>query len=366
MAVSSTVAEQAQNYGASINIISGIQGVSPGGQSSINMPVTNRIHRETFQCSGVAYVAPVVTVIGSNPGSGAVLTPVVTNGVITSIAITSGGASYTTPVTLLITDPSGYGTGATATATQSGGAINAVVVTNGGVTGPIAPDYFFTSTKHLVNGIVMRDISASDTLKLAKANGYNPAAGEFPVFFTEPWRKIVDHDQATAWDLAGQSTYQILLGIRSGITSPQLNGTYEFDYLRNARRGPDGKPILFLRPIKHHTFTYNVPAGVYNVTSLPVDYPIQRMWLTETGAGSIYQIELYQDGNKVLEGTNVQVNEMLNQYGFNSTVFDFSCVFDPDQRLGKALKVQNLVLRVYSTAPTALNVLMEIQSDNYS
>ncbi len=192
-----------------------------------------------------------------------------------------------------------------------------------------------------------------------------PQNGELPICMTEPWRKIVDHDQATAWDLAGQSTYQILYKINSAINSPQLSGTYEFDYLRNARF-VDGKQMLFLRPIKQHTFSYNVPGGLYNVTSLPVDFPIQRMWLRETGKGSITQVELYQDGNKVLEGTYLQVDQMLEQYGFNAQVFDFSAVFDPDERLGKALKVNDLVFRVYSNAPAVLNITMEIQGDAYN
>lgn len=373
---SSTVANQPQNFGSSVNIISGIQGVAAGGQASINMPVANRIHRETYQTSGIMYRSP--TAVPATVDAGATFTPVVTNGVITSIAIvgavsTKAAGTYALTIAdALYTRGNGttvrVGQGATGTYTVNGSnVVTAATVTSGGTVASIPPELFFTSQKRLVNGVVIRDSSVADTLKLAYANGYTPLdVSEYPVFFTEPWRKIVDHDQATAWDLIGQSTYQIIYGIATGITSPQLTGVYEFDYLRNARRGADGSPILFLRPIKHHTFTYNVPAGVYNVTSLPVDYPIQRMWLYETGAGSITQVELYQDGNKVLEGTAAQVNEMLNQYGFNTTVFDFSAVFDPDERLGKALKVSNLVFRVYSAAPTALNIMMEIQADNYS
>lgn len=213
----------------------------------------------------------------------------------------------------------------------------------------------------------MRDISAFEAMKIATANGLQHASGEFDVYFTEPWRKIVDHDQATAWDLIGQSTYQILLKIATGITSPTLSGLYEFDYLRNARRDAQGNPVLFLRPIVQHAFSYNVPAGVFNVTSLPLDKPIQRMWLDETGTGSITQIELYQDGNKVVEGTYTQINEMLAQYGFTTEVFDYPVVFDQDERLGKALKVfDNMILRVYSAAPATLTVVMEQQASDYT
>ena len=376
---SSTVSPQVQNYGASINIISGIQGVAPGGQASINMPVNQRIHRETYQTQAIAYgLNGAVTAVPTVADAGATFTVATQNGVVTNIVpvgTVSTKAAGTYALTIqdtLYTALNGQqirvGQGATGTYTVNGSnVVTNATVTSGGTVSVIPPELFFTSQKRLVNGVVIRDISVGDTIKIARANGYSPANGEYPVFFTEPWRKIVDHDQATAWDLFGQSTYQILYGVSSLISSPTLTGTYEFDYLRNSRRGPKGEQVLFLRPIKHHTFTYNVPAGVYNVTSLPIDYPIQRIWLYETGKGSITQVELYQDGNKVLEGSYVQTDEQLNQYGFNSQIFDYNAVFDPDERLGKALRVSNnLIFRVYSAAPTALSIVLEIQADNYS
>lgn len=368
------VAPQPKNFGALQNIISGIQGVSAGGQASINMPVNCRLHREVFQCTGIFYRSPTVSITGGG-GSGATATATVVNGQISAITVTAGGTGYTSVPTVTITD-SVYirangttvrvGQGATAVATLTSTAVSSIAVTNPGVISAIPAELFFTSQKHLVNGIIIRDILPIDTMKIAWANGYTPLdASEFPVFMTEPWRKIVNHDQATSWDLFGQSTYQILFGIASGITSPSLNGLYEFDYLRNARKGKDGKDTLFLRPIKQHTFTFNVPGGVYNVTQLPTTWPIQRMWLYETGAGSITQIELYQDGNKIFEGTAQQINQMLNEYGFNTSIYDFNVVFDPDQRLGKALSVANLVFRVYSQSASALGIVMETQPPGY-
>ncbi len=374
---SSTVSPQVQNFGASINIISGIQGVAPGGQASINMPVNQRIHRETYQCSGIAYgLNGSPTAVPATADAGATFSVSTANGVITGINIvgnvsTKADGVYPltitdAPYTALNGNVVNVGQGATGTYTVATLVVTAAAITSGGTVAAVPPELFFTSQKRQVNGVVIRDMSVANTMKIALANGYVMGNGEYPVFFTEPWRKIVDHDQATAWDLFGQSTYQIIYGVAANFSSPQLTGTYEFDYLRNARRGPKGEQVLFLRPIKHHTFTYNVPAGVYNITSLPIDFPIQRMWLTETGKGSITQIELYQDGNKVEEGTFTQMDEMIKQYGFNPQIFDYNVIFDQDQRLGKALKVSNaLIFRVYSAAPTALNVNMEIQADNY-
>ncbi len=373
---SSTIAAQAQNLGASINYISGIQGVNSGGVVSINQPVNCRVHREIFQCSGIMYQNPTAVAIGAGGGSNATFTIVRTNGVITGISILSGGSGYSGAITVTIQDSlfttvTGQqvrvGQGATATATQSGGAINSVTLTGGGTVSDIPPELFFTGATRKVNGNVQRDITPAQTLKINAANGIQPLnAGEYTSFMTEPWRKIVDHDQATAWDLIGQSTYQITLNIASGIGSPNLTGVYEFDYLRNARLDDKGNPVLFLRPIQQHDYTFNANAGMYNATTIPIDYPIQRMWFSESVSANIYQLEVYQDGNKIWEGTPAQINQALAQYGYDTSIFQTAFVSDQDERLGKALVVsKSLIVRVYSTAPAALSILTEIQYDRY-
>ncbi len=372
----STTPPQPKNFGSSTNLITGIQGVSSGGQASINMNCGQRIHSETFQCSGIAYGkhgTPVATPLVAGTETFTVV--VSANGQIASIAINNSATAkangtYTGSIldplyTALNGNAIRVGQGATFSYVVNTAAVTSVTLTSAGTVSAIPPEDFFTSQKHIVNGAVIRDIGANRTIQIATVNGYVPADGELPVFFTEPWRKIVDHDQATAWDLIGQSTYQIIFGIATGITSPTLQGVYVFDYLRNSRM-VNGQEVLFLRPIKQHEFSYNVPAGIFNVTSLPVDFPIQRMFLFETGQGSITYCELYQDGNKIIEGTYLQNAQTLKQYGFNPLAVDFPIVFDPDQRLGKALSVDNLVLRVTSAGSTTLGCVVEIQGDNYS
>lgn len=373
---SSTISAQAQNLGASINYISGIQGVNSGGVVSINQPVNCRVHREIFQCSGILYRNPTAVATGAGGGNNATFTITKSNGLITGISILSGGSGYSGAITVEIQDElyttvTGQtvrvGQGATATATANAGAINSVTLTSGGTVSDIPPELFFTGATRKVNGNVQRDITPGRQLQINAANGIQPLnAGEYTTFMTEPWRKIVDHDQATAWDLIGQSTYQITLNIASGITSPNLTGVYEFDYLRNARLDDKGQPVLFLRPIQQHDYTFNANAGMYNATTIPIDYPIQRMWFSESVADNIYQIEVYQDGNKIWEGTPTQINQALAQYGYNTEIFQTAYVSDQDERLGKALVVtKNLIVRVYSTQAAALTITTESQYDRY-
>jgi hypothetical protein len=408
--------QSAQNFGRLINLITGIQGVAPGGQASINMPVNQRIHRLNFQCSGIAWINPLVVFSGGTTGT-TIVPPtahcIVQAGVITNIVIDTGGSGYTGAPNVTVVDEV-YGINLfnfIGTANLTLDAVSSVTITSGGTVAAVPPERFFTSLKHLVGGTIMRDIGADQVLGIAQFNNMIPqiasnrrtfglipqqpgvaisanlpitplgsvgasqmplpyVLGQLPVYFTENWRKIVNHDTATSWDLFGQTTYQILAGITQNITSPGLQGTYEFDYLRNAipQKNAAGKVVgqqLFLKPVKQHAFSFNVPAGVYDLTTLPITYPIQRLYFY--GPSLPYQIEVNADGNKVLEGTAEQVMQMYRDYGFNTDIFDLAYIADPDQHLGNALKVrQTLDVKIWNTNPAQLTVVMESTPPAYA
>ena len=375
-----------QNKGRLNNFISGITGVQPGGTAVLNMPVNLRVHRMNFQCSGIGYgLGTTPTAVPATADAGATFAVTATNGQITAIAITGtvstkGDGSY--PLTItdgLYTMPDGstvtVGRGATATYTVASNVVTATTITSPGTVGPVPAEIMITSIKQLVNGSNIRDITVDNILQIICANpaerNYNPVLGEFPIFFTEPWRNIIHHNELTSWDLFGQNTWQFQISISPAISNPSLVGSYEFDYMRNVRPaivGGKTQMVPFLQPIAQHQFTYPVPSGRFDLTTLPIDFPISRMWCYETdintgvrlGKGSIYQLELYQDGNKILETTLAQNDQIISEYGFNTNIYDAAFVADPDQRLNKALKVlNNMILRVYSTAPANLTVVME-------
>lgn len=383
------------NKGRLNNFISGITGVQPGGVAVLNMPVNLRAHRMNFQCSAIAYGlgATAPTAVPTTADAGATFTVTVVNGVITAINIvgsTSTHGAGTFPLTILdglYTNPDGstvrIGQGATGTYTVNGSnVVTAATVTSGGVVAPIPPELLITGLKQLVNGVNMRDITPINIRRITYANpaerNYNPVTGELAIFFTEPWRNVNQHNEITSWDLFGQNTWQFQINIATNITSPSLVGSYEFDYMRNTRPVPtkDGvQQVPFLQPVRQHQFTYPVASGRFDVTTLPVDFPIARMWLYETdintGAvlakGAIFQVELYQDGNKVLETTINQNDQIYAEYGFNVAVFNAAFISDPDQRLYKALKIaNNMILRVYSTSAANLNVVLETLPGSYS
>jgi hypothetical protein len=179
--------------------------------------------------------------------------------------------------------------------------------------------------------------------------------------------------------MVGQSTFAIQFGISPTVTNPGLSGIEEFDYARNVM--PDGKP--FLQPTAQHTFGFPVVAGRNDINTLPIDFPISRMWIQGSTPAQISQIELFQDGNKPFEVTIEQLREAYVDQGFqfgqenfiNSgwattnalrsryeqpNYYDAAFISDPDQRWGKALSVEKqMILRIYSSVAQQVNVTME-------
>lgn len=371
------------NRGRLINFISGINGVAAGGNAIVNLPVNRRFHRLMFQCAAVNYTGGTglaVTKITGN-GTGATVTPTIVNGVVTAVTVVAGGSGWNVGDTFTFTDATGTGfIGTVATVTGGPpGALATATVTVGGTASPISPVTFFSAIKLLVNGVNMRDISPQSILQIAQANGLFPELGLLPIYFTPPWRNVNAANEITSWDLTGQATFSVQFTISPTVSQPSLIGVEEFDYGRNLL--PDGKP--FLQPTAHHEFSFPVVIGRNDINTLPIDYPISRMWIKGSTPGQISQVELFQDGNKPLEATLAQLQQSYRDYGFQFnqpnyvnqsysgsnalkgaynplSYFDAAFISDPDQRWGKALSVEkSMILRVYSNIAQQVTVVME-------
>jgi len=68
----------ANNKGRIINFVTGITGISPGGQAVINMPVNQRYHRMIFQCTALNFTGGTDIAAPALTGSGVGLTADVT------------------------------------------------------------------------------------------------------------------------------------------------------------------------------------------------------------------------------------------------------------------------------------------------
>lgn len=380
-----------QNFGRSINFVNGITGVSPGGNAIVNLQTNLRYHRITFQCACVNYTGGIAlpTVAITGVGVGLTVTPTIASGVVTAVAVVAGGAAYVTGDRITITDATGIGFVGTVTA--AAGVVSAVAITSIGSASPASPVMFFNSIQQIVNGIAVRDITPDMILRTSMAGGYYPSLGELPLLYTTPERNFVQRNDVTSWDLFGQSTFTIKFQIASGVQLPSLSGVVEFDYERNTKLSADGKTeVPYLEPVAQHQFSWPIVAGRNDITTLPYDFPITRLWFLGSVPGSISQVEVYQDGNKVFEATDAQLEQIYQEYGFTfgrpdflnvnyagsnalkaafnaPAYFDNAYIADADGRWSKRLSVaNNLTVRVYSTVAQTLTIVQETMPGNYA
>lgn len=377
----------AGNFGPQINFINGINGVQAGGNALVNFAVNRRFSRLKYQCAAVNYTGGTLLATKHLTGGGndalVVTLTVTANQVPNVVTPTTAGNGYNVGDTFSIIDPTGTGAVFTV-ATLTGGAGSGVATAtyNGGTAtaSPIDPGLLVSTVKQLVNGVNMRDITARFMLMIAQANGRIPLLGELPVFYAEPWRDIVRNNLANSWDLSGQSTFEHQIAINPGYLLPSITGIQEFDFGQNTIV-QNGKTVNYLEPVSQHAFTLQLNTGANVFNTLPITYPIVRLWLLGSNPGNITQVELKQDANVVQQ---VLIGQLLQDYadrGFqfgqanfanqNQTAakplglnplkyFDAAYISDPDNRYYKALKVGNeMVLTVYSAVQQQLTVIME-------
>lgn len=378
------------NYGKQIQTIPGIQGVAAGGQAQVQINPNRRVSRLNFQCTGIAYVAPVLTLPAS---AGATVQPTffvtVTNGVITAVTINSNVATgatngtYTLVVTDNITTVDGTlnnSYAAVVTAVVNTAVVTSVTLVSGGVVSAVPIEIFFNGQiLQTVGGVNMADVTATLIKQMAYADDRTTtwALGQFNIDYVKPSARFTAQPDLTIWDLWGQSVLQIQLPITANVTSPGLVGVYEFDQnvgLRNSVTiSGTSQPVL--QPIAWHAQSFAVPAGasLFSITTVPfllnptTPLPILRLWFAEANPGHITQIEIDQDGNKIVQLTQAQIQQMYLDYKFNSSIFGAMFALDFDRRISKALRCsQNLVIWVASSVSQQITIARETLPGAYA
>ncbi len=216
--------------------------------------------------------------------------------------------------------------------------------------------------KWVVDGVVVRDVTAEFLLQLARLNGQQ-TSGEIPVYFSEPWRASVTGEEATAWDLATVRRCVLEMKLKSGIFTPSVKVKVARDFGRNITA--DGKPFLSI--VKQQRQTYNTPAGVYDITGLSTLFPIQRIHFLPANGAQVQAVEIVRDGEKVFEASLAENQAFLRDYKFSpQSGPQYSVVFDHEQQVSSALIVNNnLQLKATLDAATQLTVFAETRAPGY-
>jgi Viral coat protein P2 N-terminal domain len=222
-----------------------------------------------------------------------------------------------------------------------------------------------------VGGTLMRNLTPAQILAIAALNfnkwvqaDFAPALGELPIYFSEPWRASVVGEEATSWPIysdLGTPTFTVQIDF-TAVAAPGLSALAVFDYARNVSDNQQ-----FLTPIKQLPFAYNVPTGIFDITTLPINFPIQRIHLF--GASAITNIEVVRDSEKVQESTVAQNARILAAHGLDGagiTGLQFPIVFDLDQQLSSPLVVsRDLDVRITSAAGQTVTAIVEQRADAY-
>jgi len=217
------------------------------------------------------------------------------------------------------------------------------------------------NVKLIVNGIAIRDLTPAQIVKLAQANfGGIAVTDHIPVFFSDPTRATIIGEEATAWDMFGQSTFVMEVKLKGGTTNPQVTVQASYDFGRNRNKGAP-----FLNIVKQHALTYNAPAGEFDIVNLPIDLPIQRMHIEPSG-GTISLVEVEADGETVHEATKSENDALHLDYGIDSP-FGYSVIFDHEQQLTSPLKVQrSLNLKPTFSASNNATIVLERIARGYA
>lgn len=216
-----------------------------------------------------------------------------------------------------------------------------------------------------VNGQVIRNWTPKQYIDHAKTFRITPGTGEIPIFFSEPWKKDRASREATSWDLFNQGSFVIratFLSPGGGAVGCTVSSV--FDLERNLRKGATGM-VPFLSIMKMTNLNVNSPSGAGDVTTIPVNYPIQRLIL-DVSANEISSAEVTADGSdKAFQATKAENQNILNAAGLTGTFNEFPIVFDASGRLSSNLRVQALDLRITCTGANTTTIGLVQQVPGY-
>jgi hypothetical protein len=185
-----------------------------------------------------------------------------------------------------------------------------------------------TAVRIKVDGKVQRRFSAVELFAINAFNGIAFQTGELPIFFSEPWRRSAQGEDALAWGTADIGTFQIEVDLAAGATAPTLEAYLEVERVSR----PMGAIVKWRR--------YNVPvsaAGVVNVTTLP---KIDAYYRLHAHTGNVSDVEILVDQLQRYKASAARNTAILQDYGKSPQAGWFHVAFDRTDRVADALAMR--------------------------
>lgn len=219
-----------------------------------------------------------------------------------------------------------------------------------------------------VGGRLQRTITAAELADISNLNGItvvnNAIDQGITMYFTEPWRASVMDEQVLAWDLWGLTDVTVKVKLKA-IATPTLSIIMVHDdgFTTNSQNQ------RVLNIVRHSPFNYN--AGTqFDITTLDVDKPIQRVYIYPDAGNAITAVKVtVNDSVVVHEMTAAQNARALNDYGLAYTPGNgvrYPLLFDVEQQVFNGLPPpKSLRIGVTQSAAGGLKAILENRASAY-
>lgn len=182
-----------------------------------------------------------------------------------------------------------------------------------------------TEVRIKINGKVQRVFSIEQLFKIYGRNGVTFKDGILPVFYSEPWRREMEGEDALAWGTLDVDSFQIEFDIAATASSPRLEG---FALVKEGVNVPLGAITKWKRrtvPIAN--------VGDYDLTFANPKEGMFRLHAFEGTAGDIEAVDASIDGVNVYAASTVVNDAMFDDQDLVAQDGVFTIAFDQTQRL---------------------------------
>ncbi|WP_043582136.1 hypothetical protein [Geminisphaera colitermitum] len=251
------------------------------------------------------------------------------------------------------------------------------------VANPVTVEQLIGEIKININGAAVREVDATILRNLARFNNLTVADDEIPIYFVEPWQETPQQMYRGAWPTPAAlvRSFEIQMFVRAGVLTPaQAAGltitAYEahdwnIPYRINGVDNWIGSPSIpeggsFLQSIMHQTtFTQPISAGVYNFTTLPLNQPINRLFLQKQDGSAINRVEVLADDVSYFD-VDAETNALaLADLNMSASVWTFPIPFDEYGTADAIIGRRSLNVRIHSPTAGAVTILNESLQGSY-
>lgn len=186
-----------------------------------------------------------------------------------------------------------------------------------------------TEVRLKIDGKVQRRFSAATLFKILAFYGDVVEAGYLPIYFSEPWRRTSQGEDALAWGMADVSTFTIEIDIAAGRTAPALSAKAMIERV--------GRPLGIIKKWRQFTIPSN-GAGIVNVTTLPKG---DAYFALHAFTANVIDVEVKIEGREEFKATRADATHWYARHGLQHQAGVFSIAFDHTNRVYDALPTRN-------------------------